>query len=268
MTAIKCYRVKCITNLHVGDGESNYNIIDNQIERDPVNNYPVIFSTGVKGALREHFVGSGVPSTDIDFIFGKGKNAEETEQGNVKFTNAYLLAIPMRASKGSKSFYMVTSPGMLEQLFVLEESLRRIEYVEAREEIKNLKECITNSNEESISVEGCEPVSKKAEKSLKDFLDGWFGKDVDVIIVTEDIMRKHRYPVQARNCLNNGKSENLWYEEYVPHGAIFYFYTLAMPPVENGVTKFFDSIKKYPLAQFGANATVGFGLARVEEVQE
>lgn len=262
MTTTKCYRIKCITNLHVGDGEANYNIIDNQIERDPVNKYPVIFSTGVKGALREHFVGAEVDSTEIDLIFGKGKKAEETEQGNVKFTNAYLLAVPMRASKGNKSFYMVTCPGMLEQLFVLEKSLRGKEYENLRGEIKGLQECIRTCKEE-IEVEGFASVNTMESEQLKKFLKEWIGEDV--IVLTEEKMRRYRYPVQARNCLNNGKSENLWYEEYVPHGALFYFYALSMQKKE-GIAEFAKNISKNPLAQFGANATVGFGLAQVEEV--
>ena len=47
--------LECITNMHVGNGDVNYNIIDNEVERDPVNHYPTIHSSGVKGALREYF---------------------------------------------------------------------------------------------------------------------------------------------------------------------------------------------------------------------
>ncbi len=29
-------KMKCLTNMHVGDGEENYSIIDKMVERDPV----------------------------------------------------------------------------------------------------------------------------------------------------------------------------------------------------------------------------------------
>ena len=35
-------QLQCITNMHVGNGDVNYNIIDNEVEKDPVTNYPVI----------------------------------------------------------------------------------------------------------------------------------------------------------------------------------------------------------------------------------
>ena len=46
-----------MTNMHVGNGDVNYNIIDNEVEKDPVTGYPTINASGVKGALREFFNG-------------------------------------------------------------------------------------------------------------------------------------------------------------------------------------------------------------------
>lgn len=46
-------KMKCLTNMHVGDGEENYSIIDKMVERDPVTKYPTVNASGVKGALRE-----------------------------------------------------------------------------------------------------------------------------------------------------------------------------------------------------------------------
>ena len=48
-------RMKCITNLHAGNGDVNYNIVDNEVERDPIFGYPTVNASGVKGALREFF---------------------------------------------------------------------------------------------------------------------------------------------------------------------------------------------------------------------
>ena len=35
------YILETITNLHVGNGDINYNIIDNEVEKD-LNGYPII----------------------------------------------------------------------------------------------------------------------------------------------------------------------------------------------------------------------------------
>ena len=47
--------LECVTNMHVGNGDVNFNIIDNEVERDVVTGYPTINASGVKGALREYF---------------------------------------------------------------------------------------------------------------------------------------------------------------------------------------------------------------------
>ena len=49
------YKIECLTNLHVGSGDLNYNIIDNEVERDAVTGYPIVHASGLKGALKEHF---------------------------------------------------------------------------------------------------------------------------------------------------------------------------------------------------------------------
>ena len=51
----KIFVIECLTNLHVGNGDVNFNIIDNEVERDDVTGLPTINSSGFKGALRAFF---------------------------------------------------------------------------------------------------------------------------------------------------------------------------------------------------------------------
>ena len=51
----KFFKIEAISNLHVGNGEINYGLIDNLIQRDPVTELPNINSSSLKGALREFF---------------------------------------------------------------------------------------------------------------------------------------------------------------------------------------------------------------------
>ena len=107
------YKIECLTNLHAGSGDINYNIIDNEVERDPVFGLATINSSSVKGALREHFERtgglSGLNIAEINRIFDKeakdkdGKK-QDTEKGEYKFLRADLIARPMRVSNGSEPY--------------------------------------------------------------------------------------------------------------------------------------------------------------------
>ena len=110
----KMIKLECITNLHVGNGEVNYNIIDNEVERDPVTGHPTINSSGVKGALREYFVKNSLAY--VDELFGaEGKGDKPSSPGQLKVLCADMIAMPVRASKGEEAFYMVTTAAMLEK---------------------------------------------------------------------------------------------------------------------------------------------------------
>jgi len=52
---IDLYIIEALTNIHVGSGDINFDIIDNQVQKDAITGYPVIHSSSFKGALREHF---------------------------------------------------------------------------------------------------------------------------------------------------------------------------------------------------------------------
>ena len=65
--------LECMTNMHVGNGDVNYNIIDNEVEKDPVTGYPTINASGVKGALREFFNGDSELRHYVSTLFGADK---------------------------------------------------------------------------------------------------------------------------------------------------------------------------------------------------
>ncbi|MCD4675191.1 MAG: hypothetical protein K8S18_04240 [Desulfobacula sp.] len=49
------YKIRTITNLHVGAGDANYGVIDNLVQRDVVTGLPVIHGSSLKGAIREFY---------------------------------------------------------------------------------------------------------------------------------------------------------------------------------------------------------------------
>ena len=50
---MKAYRVniELITNLQVGNGEANFGVIDNLIQRDAATGFPCINASSLKGAM-------------------------------------------------------------------------------------------------------------------------------------------------------------------------------------------------------------------------
>ena len=106
----KILKLECITNLHVGNGDVNYNIVDNEVERDCDTQYPTINSSGIKGAFCEF-----LKDNDADLkekIFGT-----EGSQGQIKFLNADLISIPGRISDTwDKPYALVYTKTIIERL--------------------------------------------------------------------------------------------------------------------------------------------------------
>lgn len=230
--------LKCLTNMHVGNGDVNYNIIDNEVERDPVNNYPTINSSGVKGALRQFFVNNCLGN--IDDIFGSDRPGNNT-QGKVSFLSADMVSIPFRATEGEAAYYQLTTMSAVQNLkekyeLFLKKSLR----------------C-----KESNVSSGCSAENIKLSKTLKidEIAD-------DIYIVAEADFRSLCLPVIARNYLENGISKNLWYEEVVPHGSVFAFAVLT-DTANDDKLQLFERAVDGKIIQFGGNASIGYGLCKV-----
>ena len=66
-------------------------------------------------------------------------------------------------------------------------------------------------------------------------------------------------PVIARNCLENGVSTNLWYEEIVPHQSVF---VTCIQGTDNEL----DTKLNGAIVQIGGNATVGYGYCKFTKI--
>lgn len=100
-----------VTPCHAGNG-SSLGVVDLPIERERHTNWPVVFSSGVKGALRAHVASSGKMDNDrINGLFGDSK---ATNAGTVSFSDLKLLAFPMRSDVAP--FIWITCPAVLKRL--------------------------------------------------------------------------------------------------------------------------------------------------------
>ena len=271
----KLFRMRLVTNLHMGSGEANFNFIDNQVQRDPITEYPNMHPSGIKGALREFF--DGIENKDyVREIFGsENTEKEDNKQGEVSFIEGKLLSIPVRSNK--KSYFMGTTIEIIkeyvefsklfgkntENLKEIEEELKKIEKKLSE---KNRKICVIGSQEEGLLIESFEN-DEIGFYQEDDILSKVLGIK-DIVILKEEIFKdeiSRRLPVIARNYLENGVSKNLWYEEVVPRESVFYTGIVNSQNTE----KFEDFCRKLEdnLIQIGANATIGYGFTKFEEVK-
>lgn len=263
------YQIRCLTNMHVGSGETAYNIIDNQVEKDPVlKNTAVIHPSGVKGAIKAFFSSTTEDKEMLDYIFGNevetadvtGKSQKKTVPGNYKFLGATLVARPFRVSRGHQSYLPATTPEVVNHQLELFRMLgiRRIGGCDIS--ALNMPECtgkimVTDTGRVK-ELEGKQTVNypnTEMEPLLKKIIAPSFA------VVDHEFWEQQEYPVVARNCLNEqGISENLWYEEIVPHESVFYFAVLAG---NQYIREFKEGMEQ--VIQFGANASIGYGLGKV-----
>ena len=265
------YRLNFITNLHVGSGEVSFNVIDNEVERDPVTNLPTIHSSGVKGALREYFNQQKVEKEVIEALFGsdlkQSENDAEKEEakktskpGSLRFLTANLLAMPMRASNGNSPYAMVTTRAALDQYLRLCQALGMTAGFEEKDLLSLDDKANYKITGSPLGVEGTNIPDPPLKGKLYDFLLRELGEYA--VILSEDTMSGTSLPVLARNCLDDGQSKNLWYEEIVPHESVFYFAVLSEKTEDLKILA--EHIKNNNLIQFGGNASIGYGLAQVK----
>lgn len=258
------YKVECLTNLHVGNGDINYSVVDKEVELDLVLGTPSIYSSGVKGALRDYFeelVKSNVIDAKVvNAVFG---DPDEKTKGSYKFLSADLIARPMRVSTGKVSFVNVATKEMVDHHLNLLESLDEELYkgiyadTDAVPELNGF-DFITSDKVDITEIEGY-PVGEKKDSALLTKLIGsnW-------ALTSSDTFRAIKLPVLARNVLSDGgKSENLWYEEVVPHKSIFML-TIITPGDENLLDKQLDGA----VVQFGGNASIGYGLTKITKIKK
>ncbi|MBS7007938.1 type III-B CRISPR module RAMP protein Cmr4 [Anaerostipes sp.] len=253
------YLLKCLTNMHVGNGEESYNIIDNEVEKDVVTGNPAIYSSGVKGSILQYFkTQKSINKNTIEFIFGNEYGGTEVKEGNFKFLEAQMLARPMRVSDGDVSFAMVTTNEILQSFAEHLETFgfNKDELVTLKTDVEG-ERFIVGKESKIKEIEGY-----SAEESHDmPVLSSELGLRTNLAVTSASNFRNIDLPVLARNCLKNGKSKNLWYEQIVPHESLFYLTVLY--PDDSEYFETFNSAIDGKIVQFGGNASIGYGYTKV-----
>lgn len=275
------YIIETLTNLHAGKGDSNYGIVDKEVQRDSVSTLPTIHASGIKGAMREllayHAGNKNVErgnedATIIDIFGSSPKDQQNFSVGSHNFYQAQLLAMPARSN--GVPYFLATSPSVLGDFCKWVERLQIDVNDDLLKELKALESAnepiVYASEDVSIVLEKGEPLfvdeyeeKEGTRKVLSDTLKQFFGHDC--ICVLNDKKFKDlcsRLPVIARNHLDSGISKNLWYEEVVPSRSLFYWAVERPVEDKNLQEKLKDTNMK---VQIGGNASVGYGLCQLRD---
>lgn len=263
--SFQAYFIQAVTNMHVGSGDANYGVVDKLVQRDPVTGHPTIHPSSLKGALREHYESCwGKGDRRIETIFGKeAKGSNESETGAYKFLGADLVALPVRCN--FEQFVMGLNGELAKavnakaKLLTSKEIFKGIDpdnklfynagqpgySVFAEDTELNAKVDYTNPLNESVSSGLSSLASKYATFSSEAFAN-----------ISKNL------PVIARNSIEDGRSDNLWYEEVVPHQTVFitFIYTTKDYVDE------FEKILSEDIIQIGGNASIGYGLCKFHKI--
>jgi len=269
------YKIETLTNLHVGSGDTTMDIVDNQVQKDPIEQLPNINSSSLKGAFREHFENLGDSKILIDYIFGPDNDNENNHQsGAYSFLEAQLLTRPVRSN--NKPYYSATSPETIKKLLETIEELN----IEFDDELKEALEALSNlnpsvgeplifDNSQNTILEDLEAANSNHNvDSLKEFLGE------NLTLFNHKDFKELELPVIARNKLDNGKSVNLWYEEIVPKKSTFFF-AIGKPQnidpndYEKKIKGFESRFNKDGhQIQIGANKSIGYGICNIQKVSK
>lgn len=268
-----CYEIKLLSNMHVGSGDATFGIIDKLVQRDPVTGNPIVHASSLKGALREFFTKEKGMDEKKDpfilYVFGSDpKEKVNLKNGEFRFFSADLFLLPVRSSQ--QQYYLATNPKITES-FVEKFRLLGIKDTPINglsKQLALLSEIVVDK--EPILFEG------DANTILEDYSVTKPAKvSPEIVSLNESYDHKlalfgnnfseltKNLPVIARNQLDNGKSENLWYEEIVPHQTRFITFVSIPDTLEaNEFFKVFSKELDGSLVQVGANGSIGYGLCK------
>jgi CRISPR-associated protein Cmr4 len=292
----KAYLITNKTNMHVGSGESGFGVVDNMVQRDTITNMPVIFSSSLKGAIRDHFSdylgkkeleidGKKICGVCFESIFGAESNNEQDKnistkpsskkvhhQGLVKFLDAKLVFLPLRSNK--VPFVHVTSKEYMRDFvsFLKEIGIKLNVNLEGlKKGAFYSKQKLENIMVEDIEFERSQIPNDEIKKIMKLF-------EIENLAVMNNEDFNHyisNLPVIARNKLNNGKSVNLWYEEIVPRESkfvsVFMYYDNFDESDKEKFKNAFEKFEKKVLSeniQIGANESIGYGICKFKKIGE
>jgi CRISPR-associated protein Cmr4 len=268
--------LRALTALHPGSGTA-LGAVDLPVQRERHTNWPVIPGSSVKGVLREAVPGELrrrlFGSEEEELVEGSEEPRRVTWAGALSFTDARLLAFPVRSLKGV--FAWVTCREALErwcrdaELVGKEIRLGDITVDESEAVCANGSPCVHNGK---VILEEFE---FKAKPAGLGFFEALEESDRRRLVILDDTNFTHLVTyateVTARIRLEEEtktvKEHHLFYQEFLPAETLFYSLVLAGPSRRRGeagsAEENLNSFQPPETIQIGGDETTGKGLCRV-----
>lgn len=97
----------CISPVHLGAGQA-LGLVDNPIQREVHTGWPLFAGSGIKGAVRHQLQASGWDKPTLNETFGPESSGDTGYAGAISFTDAQLVAFPVRSLK--RGYVYATCP--------------------------------------------------------------------------------------------------------------------------------------------------------------
>lgn len=286
--------IHALTSLHPGSGTA-LGIVDLPIQRERHTDWPIIPGSALKGIIRD---ACRKKAKDNDkktllIVFGpesvQEASSDNSYAGAVSFTDARILAFPVRSLKGV--FAWITCPALLKRL------KRDLSLCGLQNGINTIPSVKQNEawviDESPLLLDDNSIVLEEFDFKKTGTLDGiveWYSKipSIDdslqdeikkrLVLLNDDDFKhfvKHATEVVARIGLDyerkTVKKGALFYEEFLPPETIFYSLVTAEEARQKGNEKMSAKdvlayITHYTpeVLQIGADETIGKGLCSVK----
>lgn len=277
------------TPLHAGSGSAD-DVIDLPIQREAHSDWPCIFGSSVKGALRAHAEGINLDGTLAQAAFGPNIAKASDHAGSLLVSDARLALLPVRSL--TSHFRWVCCPALLRRLGRDLQRLRLAGALPTVPEVENEQALVARIQPDStdIYLEEFRFGQQQAD------LAGWLkvfeqlcgqgyqqALEQQFTLVNDDSFRhlcRSALPIQPHIRIDNQtgtvSSGALWYEENLSPETVLYVclsaqrsrYDQFKGTPDQLLTELLDRLfDKGPWLQIGGNETVGMGWCRVEVVK-
>lgn len=260
-----------ITNMHPGTGEKTASAIDKHVQRDVVTSAPIIYSQSLKGAFRDFAKeccdGDKIASEAVEFIFGTPE-----QPGECRFLDARLLALPVRSN--CRPYYLGICPELLEEFISLARLLDIPGNLSVPANLLKLQDNKAHITEPTATGKFIENLPCEHLTGLGE-LQEIFGTHLAFFSYKtfKDILLS--LPVMARNAIGeDGTSENLFHEEFVPRQTRFGFFigipdeSSIAPADRMKIKEWIDAFIQLlttKAIQIGGDYSIGDGIVTIKE---
>jgi CRISPR-associated protein Cmr4 len=279
------------TPVHMGTGQS-VSYVDLPIQRERHTSFPVLWSSGIKGVIRDLASRKWNNKEKVELIFGPESEGSEFASC-ISITDAKILLYPVRSLRGV--FAWITCPLVLRRLkdditsVGLNNDLNISEFLNVTdgEALVFGDDLIVKDENEVVLEEFVFKAEKKELGGLEEFLNSLLPNNEltsklkeHLVIVSDNVFKDFvNYAVEVRTRIRIDQAKGtvkdgaLFSEELIPSESVFYSLVFVGEPFKkdgklNSADDVFKEVKSLfegnGLIQLGGDETTGKGYMRVK----